>query len=82
MMPNLSSNSWLWKVADKFLQLPKFHSDYSLWKSWTVVYSDKTLKGKQGISVCLTLEGEAKDVGLQINVDELSTETGLKNFDR
>lgn len=67
-------------MNDKFINPPKFHKDYSVWRQEIDLWSRITgrAKAKQGVELCLTLEGKAKEIGLVIDVNELSADGGLK----
>ncbi|CAB4045754.1 Hypothetical predicted protein, partial [Paramuricea clavata] len=69
------------KVTDTdstFINPPKYHNDYRTWKQEIELWTKVTglAKAKQSIAVCLTLDGKAKEVGLELG-DDLGGEDGL-----
>ncbi len=54
----------------KFINLPKYHKDYKTLKQEIKLWTKVTglAKAKHGIAVCLTREGKAKEVGLELGL--------------
>ena len=65
-------------MDSKFINPPKYRDDYRTWKQEIELWTKVTglAKAKQGIAVCLTLAGKAKEVGLELG-DDLGGEDGL-----
>ncbi|CAB4022650.1 Hypothetical predicted protein [Paramuricea clavata] len=64
-------------MDSKFINPPKYHNDYRTWKQEIELWTKVTglAKAKQGIAVCLTLDGKAKEATTESDYE------AYKNFD-